>query len=330
MKKIYDYIWLGGNDEFRSKSRVLELKDGEEVPMWNYDGSSTNQADGKNSEIILKPCAVYEYPFHSDIPRYLILCCTYDSFGNPLPNNYRHVTQEIFEKYKLKEPWYGLEQEYFLYDVKNNKILGYDDNKKQGQFYCGVGCTNVYGREIVESHMIACIKAGLNISGINAEVAPGQWEFQIGPSIGIEAGDQLMMARYLLELIAEKHDIKIIWHPKPLKGNWNGSGCHINFSTIEMREENGIEHIEKSIIKLSHKHKEHLEVYGKHNEERLTGEHETSSISNFTVGRANRGASIRIGNDTINNKKGYFEDRRPSSNCNPYLATSIILQTIYE
>ena len=326
---IYDYVWLGGNNEFRTKSRVLNLDDNniDNIPKWNYDGSSTGQATGTDSEITLKPCAIYKSPYMEDIPRYIVLCSTFDKDNKPLPNNHRVWADSIFKKYKDKKPWYGLEQEYFLYDVKTNKILGYEENKKQGQFYCGVGSLNAFGRKLVDKHMLYCLKAGINISGINAEVAPGQWEFQVGPCEGIEAADQLLVARFLLELISEEFNIVILWNPKPLIGNWNGSGCHTNFSTINMRQDNGIKYIEDAIHKLSLKHKEHIQCYGS-NQDRLTGDHETSSIETFTVGRANRGASVRIGNETIQNKKGYFEDRRPSSDCDPYLVTAKILETI--
>jgi glutamine synthetase len=326
--QIFDYLWLGGNDEFRSKSRILNLEDINHIPNWNYDGSSTNQASGFDSEIILRPCGVFVSPLMEDIPRYIVLCETFDKDGNPLKNNHRQWAKKVFDKYLDEKPWYGLEQEYFIYDPKTNKPLGFDKDVKQGQFYCSVGALNTFGRNVAEKHMMYCLKAGINLSGINAEVAPGQWEFQVGPCEGIDAGDHLLVARYLLELVAEEYNYVINWHPKPLEGDWNGSGCHTNFSTLKMRELNGLSVIEKALEKLALKHKEHLKVYGRDNHLRLTGDHETSNMEKFSVGRANRGASVRIGNDTINNKRGYFEDRRPASNCNPYLVTAKMLETI--
>lgn len=344
MKFIYEYIWLGGNGNFRSKYRVinnnLEIN---EIPKWNYDGSSTNQAEGNDSEVILIPVKKVLNPLIES--SYLVLCETTKPNGEPIFNNFRPNAKKIFDKYLNEKPWYGMEQEYFMINKANNLPLGFKDDgtsSPQGQYYCSVGTQNSFGRNIAEEHMLACIKAGLDISGINSEVAPGQWEFQIGPVEGIDAGDQMLIARYLLERIAEKHQVIINYHPKPLKGDWNGSGCHVNFSTQKMREGTvnntglnnvsvtGLEYIEEALNKLSKKHKEHMDVYGTDNQLRMTGKHETACYDKFSFGRANRGASVRIGNDTINDKKGYFEDRRPSSNMNPYQVTSIMLETIME
>merc|ERR1712003_76136 len=105
---------------------------------------------------------------------------------------------------------------------------------------------------------------------------------------------------------------------------------HTNVSTKAMREDGGLEVIKKAIYKLGAKHEEHIAVYGEGNELRLTGKFETASINDFSYGVANRGASIRIGRDTEAEGKGYFEDRRPSSNCDPYLVTGKIMETIME
>ena len=331
-KTIVQYVWLGGNNEFRSKTRVLyeNIQVLSQVPKWNYDGSSTEQADGTDSEIILVPCKIFPDPI-----RYgnaIIAWCemTYPD-GSYLPNSHRNWANEIFEKNKDAEPWFGLEQEYFMINPDTKVPLGYNGTKKQGQYYCSVGAENAFGRSIAEEHLQACIDAGINISGINSEVAPGQWEFQIGPCVGIDEGDHLWIARYLLVLVAERHNITIDFEPKPLIGDWNGSGCHANYSTKYMREgnndKNGLHYIDEAIEKLSAKHMEHMKVYGSGNEQRMTGAHETASYNVFSHGVANRGASIRRGNDTVKNGKGYFEDRRPSSNCDPYLVTGMLFKT---
>ena len=331
-KTIVEYIWLGGNNEFRSKTRVMNgnIQVLDQIPKWNYDGSSTEQAEGTDSEIILVPCKIIPDPI-----RYgnaiIVWCETTYPDGTYLPNSHRHWANEIFEKNKEAEPWFGLEQEYFMINQDTKMPLGYNGNKKQGQYYCSVGAENAFGRNIAEQHLQACVDAGIKISGINSEVAPGQWEFQIGPCVGIEEGDHLWIARYLLVLIAEKHNISIDFEPKPLVGDWNGSGCHANYSTKYMREgngvKNGLHYIDEAIEKLSHKHMEHMKVYGSGNELRMTGAHETASYNVFSHGVANRGASIRRGNDTVKNGQGYFEDRRPSSNCDPYLVTGMLFKT---
>ena len=330
MRFVVEYVWLGGENEFRSKTRVIELENISDLPDWNYDGSSTKQAEGMDSEIIMKPRAIFKNPFGPPYD-YLVLCDTYLPDGSVLYNNTRAEADKIFNQKPEEKPWFGLEQEYFLIDPETNLPLGFQADKTQGQYYCSTGCENAFGREIVEEHFNKCLIAGVKIAGINAEVAPGQWEYQVGPCIGIEAGDHLWMARFILERIGEKHNVKIDINAKPLKGNWNGSGCHTNYSTENMREgtqdKTGLEYIDEAISKLSQKHQEHMKVYGSGNEERMTGKLETAHYDVFSDGVANRGASIRRGNETVKNEKGYFEDRRPSSDCDPYLVTSIIFKT---
>ena len=327
-----EYVWIDNNYNLRSKIKVMynEYIDSiTNIPEWNYDGSSTNQSSGEDSEVIIKPQRMFSSK--KDKFHIVVLCDTYTPKGEILQTNKRSNATEIFNKKLEATPWFGMEQEYFIIDPMTNKPLGYDEKKTQGQYYCSEGTENAFGRKIAEEHMMECINYGVTISGINAEVAPGQWEYQIGPCEGIEMGDNLWIARYLLQKVAEIHNVIINIEPKPLSGDWNGSGCHTNYSTKQMREgtqeQNGLHYINDAIEKLSKKHKEHMNVYGSGNEKRMTGKHETASYDKFTSGTANRGASIRIGNANVKNKKGYFEDRRPSSNCDPYLVTSKIFET---
>ena len=334
MKNILEYIWLGGNYELRSKIKVVELskslslQDIKDIPAWNYDGSSTNQATGENSEMNLLPVAIYKNPLKKhNHPSFLILCETIDKDNKPLKTNNRHVATSIFNKALSEEPWYGLEQEFFILNkdiCESLRSKASEGDITQGQYYCSVGGKNAMLRDIVDRHMVACIDAGLNISGTNAEVAPYQWEFQIGPCIGIEAGDQLWIARYLLEKIAEEEGYYIDWSPKPFV-KINGSGCHTNFSTKSMRQDNGIKIILDTIKKLSFTHTEDMKHYGNDNDKRMSGLYETASFDTFSFNinkPVNRGASVRVGHETIRDGKGYFEDRRPASNIDPYIVTS--------
>lgn len=321
---VCEYIWIGGSGELRSKTRVLRdiILKIDSIPEWNYDGSSTKQApsDG-NTEVILKPCAIFKDPFRF-IDRHiciLVLCDTYDNNGNPLSTNHRNKAASIFKNVTSHIPWFGLEQEYSI-KINSNSITPVNNESH----YCGFA--NKLERTIVEEHLSACILIDLNISGINAEVASEQWEFQIGPSEGINAADELIIARYLLQRVAEKYHATIDYSPK-ITETANGSGCHINFSTETMRQPNGINEIMSSIEKLERRHTEHINVYGEKNHLRLTGKHETSDLNKFTWGIGTRNTSVRIPNMTQKNGCGYFEDRRPAANIDPYQATSIIAET---
>eukprot|EP00268_Persea_americana_P018991 TRINITY_DN19737_c0_g1_i1.p1 TRINITY_DN19737_c0_g1~~TRINITY_DN19737_c0_g1_i1.p1 ORF type:complete len:357 (-),score=92.27 TRINITY_DN19737_c0_g1_i1:133-1203(-) len=333
-KIIAEYIWIGGSGmDMRSKARTLPNpeSDPQKLPKWNFDGSSTGQAPGDDSEVILYPQAIFKDPFRRG-SNILVMCDAYTPAGEPIPTNQRFNAEKIFSHPDViaEEPWYGIEQEYTLLRKDVNWPLGWPLGGfpgPQGPYYCGVGADKAFGRDIVDSHYKACLYAGINISGINGEVMPGQWEFQVGPAVGISAGDELWVARYILERITEIAGVVLSFDPKPIQGDWNGAGAHTNYSTKSMRSDGGIDVIKAAIEKLGLRHNEHISAYGEGNERRLTGRHETAYISKFSWGVANRGASVRLGRETEKSGKGYFEDRRPASNMDPYVVTSMIAET---
>ena len=304
MMYILEYIWLDSDHEFRSKTRVSNV-----ISEWNFDGSSTGQATTDASEIILRPVYFCENPFKyvNGYDCRLVLCDTWINDHTPHPSNTRMKTLHIFEKHKDQRPLFGLEQEFFL---KLPKLAEKDDN-----CYCKNNLS--YGRECVEEIFDKCVRARLAITGMNAEVAPYQWELQVC-EYGVKAADQLTLMRYIIDRVAKRHGYDMILHPKPFK-HCNGSGCHVNFSTECIR--NGDYDIEYIMGKFEKRHKEHLEVYGEKNELRLTGKNETCSMDCFKWGRGDRTASIRC-------NVGYFEDRRPGSNIDPYIVTGKILETL--
>ncbi|CAN0924928.1 Glutamine synthetase cytosolic isozyme 1-1 [Linum grandiflorum] len=308
------------------------VTDPSKLPKWTYDGSSTGQASGDDSEVLLYPQAIYRDPFRRG-KHILVMCDAYTPAGDPIQSNKRCQAARILShpEVEAEEPWFGIEQEYTLLQKHLNWPLGWPIGgypAPQGEYYCGVGADKAFGRKIVEAHFKACLYAGINISGINAEVMPGQWEFQVGPSVGISAADELWVARYILQRIGEIGGVVVSLDPKPIEGNWNGAGAHTNYSTKSMRKEGGYEKVIKEAIeKLRMRHDEHVSSYGEGNVRRLTGSHETADINRFSWGVGKRGASIRVGKKTEKEGKGYLEDRRPSSNMDPYLVTSLIAQT---
>jgi len=335
-KVLVTYVWIDGTGEnCRSKTMTVDFepKQPSELPWWNFDGSSTGQAQGHNSDVFIRPCAIFRDPFLGGKNK-LVIADTFKHDKTPHETNRRYKCEEAMNKAKDAEPWFGLEQEYSLLDRDGwpfgwPKPHGYP--KAQGPYYCSAGADRSYGRDVVDAHYKACLYAGVKICGINGEVMPSQWEFQVGPCLGISAGDHLWMARYILHRVAEEFGIVVTFDPKPITGDWNGAGCHTNYSTKQMREEGGIKYIEDAIQKLGKRHMTHIRNYdptgGKDNARRLTGHHETSSINDFSYGVANRGCSIRIPRSVGEEKKGYLEDRRPASNCDPYSVTDIMVRT---
>ncbi len=326
-----EYIWLDGykpTQTLRSKTKIIHDFSGklEDCPEWSFDGSSTQQAEGNSSDCLLKPVAIFPDPSRKDA--FLVMTEVLNADGTPHESNGRATIEDETDEF-----WFGFEQEYFLWDHETDKPLGFPDGgypAPQGPYYCGVGAHAAFGREIVEEHLDICLEAGLNVEGINAEVAAGQWEFQIFAKGAQSAGDQIWVARYLIQRTAEAYGVGVNWHPKPL-GNldWNGSGMHANFSNELIRTAGSKETIEKVCEAFRPVVDEHIAVYGADNDQRLTGDHETASINEFSYGVSDRGASIRIPVYMVSHGwSGYLEDRRPASNGDPYKIAARIIKTV--
>ncbi len=326
-----EYIWLDGykpTQSLRSKTKIEKDFSGklEDCPMWAFDGSSTEQAPGGSSDCLLKPVFIVKDPQRKDA--YLVMTEVLSADGKPHESNGRATIEDDDNDF-----WFGFEQEYFLWDTKTNKPLGFPAGGfpgPQGPYYCSVGAYNAYGRNIVEEHLDACLEAGLNVEGINAEVAAGQWEFQIFSKGAQNAGDQMWIGRYLLERIGEKYGVAVNWHCKPLGAlDWNGSGMHANFSNSLLRTAGSKETYEKICEAFRTVIKEHIAVNGADNHMHLTGKHEKESNDDFTYGVSDRGASIRIPVATVQRGwKGYLEDRRPNSAADPYKVAARIIKTV--
>ena len=344
-----------GSSTFQKPPRIVsEDEESKQLKVERVEESATAEVD--DTEVILNPVAYYPNPFFPttvsdkntpETTAFLVLCDTFYTLRRkdsseeffPTETNHRILAHRIFQSKSDAVPWYGLEQEYFIiendkdgadvYEEFNRRISSSSETASQkGFYYCGVGGRHIsrIERALVEKHYLYCIRAGLNISGVNAEVTPHQWEFQIGPCEGIQAGDQLWVARYILEKLSEEFGVHVSFEPKPLASPWNGSGLHTNFSTVETRAEGGLRVIQSYTEKLSKMHSAHLEVYGD-NSRRLTGECETSRADAFSVGIGARGCSVRIPKDVLRKGAGYFEDRRPASNADPYLVSAVLFDT---
>ena len=324
-----EYIWIDGAEPthgLRSKTRII--KDGKTPEIWGFDGSSTNQATGSFSDCVLVPVFTCPDPLRgpNDI---LVLCEVLNADMTPHATNTRHAAAAAAKKYASFEPMFGIEQEYtFLQDGRPYGWPEVGFPAPQGPYYCGVGGSKMPGRDIVEAHTLACLEAGLGIEGTNAEVMMGQWEFQIGVLDTLAVADQLWVARWLLERIAEEFEVEVSWAAKPIKGDWNGAGAHTNFSTKQMRANGGWDAIIAGCEALSTRVLEHVENYGDGIKDRLTGAHETAPWHTFSYGVSDRGSSIRIPGGVAREKKGYLEDRRPNANVDPYTVTRLMVETI--
>lgn len=340
---LAEYIWLDGavpTRYLRSKARTVKVGANpsiEDFPDWSFDGSSTNQAAGHDSDCTLKPVYFANDPIRGE-GNYLVMCEVFNPDGSAHESNSRAQLRDVMDAGAAKQqPWCGFEQEYTLFQKRTP--LGWPEYGypgPQGPYYCGVGADEVFGREVAEAHAELCLEAGLMYYGLNAEVMPGQWEFQIGwrgddkeDADALKIADQTWLARWLLFRVGEEFDIHASLDNKPVKGDWNGAGMHTNFSTKDIRDKSkGRAAIDAAIEALSKKHQQHIALYGAGLSDRLTGLHETCDINTFKAGTADRGCSIRIPQPVAQKGYGYFEDRRPGANADPYLVAARLCATI--
>jgi glutamine synthetase len=325
-----EYLWLDGKTpipELRGKTTIKEFASTPtlaDLPLWGFDGSSTMQAEGHSSDCVLKPVALY--PDAARENGFLVMSEVMLPDGKPHPSNMRATAPDV------PDFWFGFEQEYFLY--KDGKPLGFPKDGypgPQGPYYCGVGYKYMgsIARQIVEEHLDLCLAAGINHEGINAEVAKGQWEFQIFGKGSHKAADDMWVARYIMMRLCEEYEVDVVWHCKPIRGDWNGSGMHTNFSFGHLRDVGGKEYFEKLMAAFNETRADHIAVYGPDNHLRLTGLHETAPITEFRYGLSDRGASVRMPVNFIRDGyKGYLEDRRPNSEADPYQIVAQIIKTV--
>jgi glutamine synthetase len=331
-----DYVWLDGYDvkNMRMKTRYFngyEL-DMSDLPVWGFDGSSTDQAEGHDSDCVLEPIKMYKNPLDPMGMSHIVLCEVMNPDGTPHASNTRAQLRSIIDncgglETVAKDMMFGIEQEYVIFDKKTGRPSGWPSNgfpPPQGRYYCGVGGDVVEHRDLVDDHAEMCNRIGIPVQGTNAEVMLSQWEYQVGPSNVIDVCDHLWTARFILEMLAEKKGLYIKFDPKPVSGDWNGSGAHINFSSKFMREEATMDDIDAICREIGKYGHEMLSVYGKDNDKRLTGNHETAHIEDYTWGVSDRSASVRIPMSTANRGRGHLEDRRPAANIDPYEAVGVI------
>lgn len=326
--KTYEYVWLDGPVLHSKIKATIDAT----PPEWFavVDDTQPPSQMTKNtpqkhnlpySDCFLVPVQTYNNPTSPD---HLVLCQVQNHDHLPHASNTREAAARIV----TDEWWFGFEQEYYLTDL-DGRLLGqqHGNGKIGDEHYCGVGADNVVGREIADAHLFACLKAGIEITGTNAEDGMGQWEYQCFGK-GIKAADDLWVSRFLLRKIAEQYRICVNYNPMP-KRNWYGSGMHTNFSNAKMRTTGGQALFDKLCHQLEIHHSEAMLCYGSDNQLRFTGQHKSPDLSHFSHGIDDRCACIRIPLYTLDRGwKGYMEDRRPASNADPYRVIHHILSAI--
>ena len=282
---------------------------------------------------MLKPVFVCDDPIRGE-PHKLVMCEVFLVSGEPHPSNTRAACREIAENYAHHDTWFGLEQEYTFFD--GIKPLGWPDNgfpAPQGGYYCGVGADEVFGRPVVEAHLENCLKAGLKISGINAEVMPGQWEFQVGPVAAPEVADQLWVARWLLYRTAEDFPTTVgqqrLGQARPEAGQGRLERRRLPHQLLDRRDARELRRVHRRRRGARHAPRAaHRQLRRRHRG--APDRPARDGLAARVHATASRTAAPRCafrGRSRID-KKGYIEDRRPNANMDPYVVTRLIIETV--
>jgi glutamine synthetase len=308
----YVYIWTDAAGQFRSKVRWMEG----EPTDWSYDGSSTGQATMESSEVVLKPVMVYMPKAGSDLYNYVLCALRSHAGGTVVGDVFEPLSAE--KRAVLKDVRVAFEQEFFVFDGVQPYKMGDWTHVEQGPFYCSVGVAgNGFIEPLVREVFERAVTIGIGATGYNLEVAPAQGEIQVdGPAF--KAACDLVMLRYLLWDTLGRHGLQPNFEPKPLGPHRNGSGLHTNISTDKTMSSGGFDIVKRLMSDLSDAHVAWMPLLGEGNAARLTGLHETSTMDSFSWAVGSRGSSVRIPYSTARDGFGYFEDRRPAANANPF------------
>ncbi|KAH1005778.1 glutamine synthetase 2 cytoplasmic isoform X1 [Dendroctonus ponderosae] len=333
-KTQISYVWIDGTGlDLRMRTRTLSFTpcNYKDCPNWSFDGSSTFFSTPEQSDNYIVPIAMYADPFRRGNNK-MVLCETFSHDKKPTKTNHRQCCIEVLNKVCEQEVMFGFEQEFYLIGPQGDPY-GWpcgSTPKSSGKNYSGIGSQRVVGREVLECIYRCCLYSGIEIYGTTAERAYGQWEVLTGPTLSIKAADDLWMARYIIQRVAEEFGLSASFKANLVK-NGVPSGLHTNMSTKCTRDDGGLKHIQDYICKLEKNHKTDQKYYdcseGKHLKERLTGRHHTCNIEKFKSGVGDRTACIRISPAVADKKKGFFEDRRPCSCADPYNIITALVNT---
>jgi glutamine synthetase len=346
-----EYLWLDAKHHTRSKMRTLYLSHDEAadislddpasalrvIPRWEFDGGATGQATAGGRECVLEPVHAIRHPFPLrplSIPTWLVMCELRIGSGRIHPTDTRAMTRHSFENSAVirdQRALFSAEQEFFFFDKATKAPHGWTikSTLPRDEYYCGVNRSLKVEREIINELYEKCLACDIPICEASQEVSPAQWKYRIGPAPAPLIGDLLYFAKFILFRLCERHDLYPAFNPKPIKGDWNGSGCHFTISTRHTRHSVkdpadssrfscGSARIREITDKMSDNHEDFMRSTGSKNIERLTGTHNTSNFRTFSIGINTKSASV-----AIDSSGRGLEDRRPGANVDYYTILSL-------